>query len=62
MENEPLKQEVLDAIAELPDDVDDIDEIMYRLYVVDKVRKGREASVQGKTISSEELKREIDTW
>ncbi len=59
---EPLKQEVMDAIAELPDDVDDIDEIMYRLYVVDKVRKGREASEQGRTITSEELKREIDTW
>ena len=59
---EPLKQEVMDAIAQLPDDVDDIDEIMYQLYVVDKVRKGREASEQGRTITSEELKREIDTW
>lgn len=58
----PLKQEVMDAIAQLPDDVNDIDEIMYRLYVVDKVRKGREAAEQGHTISSEELKREIDTW
>jgi len=50
---EPLKQEVMDAIAQLPDDVDDIDEI---------IRKGREASEQGRTITSEELKREIDTW
>jgi len=59
---EPLKQEVMDAIAQLPDDVNDIDEIMYRLYVVDKVRKGREAAEQGRTLTSEELKREIDTW
>jgi hypothetical protein len=39
-----------------------MDEIMYRLYVLDKIRKGQEAVVQGKTISNEELKREIDTW
>ncbi len=58
----PLKQEILDAIAQLPDDVNDIDEIMYQLHVVDKVRKGREASEQGRTITSEELKREIDSW
>jgi hypothetical protein len=34
------KQEALDAIARLPDDTD-MGEIMYRLYVLDKVRKGR---------------------
>ena len=55
------KQEALDAIAKLPDDAD-MDEIMYRLYVLDKIRKGQEAVEQGRTISSEELKREIDAW
>jgi hypothetical protein len=59
---EPLNQEVMNAIVQLPDDVDDIDEIMYRLYVVNKVRKGREASEQGRTITSEELRRETDKW
>jgi hypothetical protein len=37
-----LKQETMDAISKMPDPVD-IDEIMYRLYIVDKIRKGREA-------------------
>lgn len=55
------KQEALDAIAKLPDDTD-MDEIMYRLYVLDKIRKGREAAEQGRTISHEDLKREIETW
>jgi predicted transcriptional regulator len=55
------KQEALDAIARLPDDTD-MDEIMYRLYVLDKIRKGREAAEQGRTISHEDLKREIETW
>ncbi len=56
-----LKQEALNTISQLPDDVD-MEEIMYRLYVLDKIQKGQEAVKQGKTISSEELEREIDTW
>lgn len=55
------KQEALDAIARLPDDTD-MDEIMYRLYVLDKIRRGREAAEQGRTISHEDLKHEIETW
>lgn len=58
---QPAKQEALDTIDKLPDDTD-MDEIMYRLYVLDKIRKGREAVEQGQTITSEELKREIDSW
>jgi predicted transcriptional regulator len=56
-----VKQEALDAIAKLPDDTD-MDEIMYRLYVLDKIRKGREAADQGRTIGHEDLKPEIETW
>lgn len=55
------KQEALEAIAKLPDDTD-MDEIMYRLYVLDKIRKGREAAEQGRTTNHEDLKREIETW
>jgi predicted transcriptional regulator len=55
------KQEALDAIARLPDDTD-MDEIMYRLYVLDKIRKGREDAEKGRTTSHEDLKREIETW
>ncbi len=55
------KQEALSAIGKLPEDTD-MDEIMYRLYVLDKIRKGQEAAQQGKTITSEALEREIDSW
>ena len=58
---QPLKQDAIDLITQLPDDAD-VDEIMYRLYVLDKVRKGREAVEQGRTVSHEELKREIEQW
>ena len=58
---QPLKKEAMDTIANLPDNAD-IDEIMYRLYVLDKIRKGREAVEQGRTISHEDLRREIEQW
>ena len=56
-----LKQEALTAIAQLPETAD-VDTIMYRLYVVDKVLKGREAVEKGETTSAEDLKREIESW
>ncbi|MFH2045270.1 MAG: hypothetical protein ABIK92_09000 [Pseudomonadota bacterium] len=56
-----LKQEALTAIEQLPDTAD-IDAIMYKLYVIDKVRKGREAIEKGDMISAEDLKRESDAW
>lgn len=55
------KQEALETIGKMPEDAD-MDEIMYRLYVLDKIRKGQEAVKQGQTLTSEELKREIDSW
>ncbi len=55
------KQEALDAIQHLPDNVD-MEEIMYRLYVLEKVRKGREDVANGRVISAEELRREIQSW
>ena len=60
-EMETLKEEAISAISKMPDSAD-IDEIMYRLYVIDKVRKGREAVLQGDVIPVEDLKREIESW
>jgi hypothetical protein len=51
---ESLKKEAMNAISKMPETAD-IDDIMYRLYVIDKVRKGREAVQQGKVISVDEL-------
>ena len=58
---ETLKQEALNVIAKLPETAD-IDTIMYRLYVVDMIRKGREAAERGETVSTEALKREMESW
>ena len=56
-----LKQDVLDAISSLPENTE-IDDIMYRLYVIDKIRSGQEAIKNGKKYTVEELKKEIETW
>lgn len=55
------KKEALDAISRLPEDTD-MEEIMYRLYVLDKIRKGRDDAEKGRTTRVEDLKREIDSW
>lgn len=56
-----LKQEVIKVISELPDAAN-IDDIMYRVYVIDKIKKGQESIKKGETISIENLKREIESW
>ena len=56
-----LKQEALESLQHLPEDAD-IDVIIYRLYVVDKVRKSRQAIERGEVISHDDLKSEIEKW
>ncbi len=55
------KQDALNTINQVPENAD-MEEIMYRLYVLDKVRKGQEALERGDTLTSEELERDIDSW
>jgi len=55
------KQDAIKVIEQLPDDVP-MDEIVYRLYVVNKVRRGMQDVEAGRGISSEELAREIEQW
>lgn len=54
---ETLKHDAIGVIPKLPESAN-IDDIMYELYVIDKIRKGKEAAERGKTISIEELRRE----
>ena len=61
MNMQSIKQEALDAISKLPDDAS-IDDIMYRLYVIDKVARSQEAVKNGKTITVDQLKKEVLTW
>lgn len=56
-----LKQESIKAISSLPED-SNIDDLMYRLYVIDKIKKGEEAAINGKILTLEELKKEVKKW
>lgn len=58
---ETLKHEVINAISKLPESAS-IDDIMYELYVIDKVKKGQEAAARGETISVEDLRKEMQSW
>lgn len=56
-----IKQEALNAISNLPDSVN-LDDIMYRLFVLDKIKRGQAAVQNGETITTSELKNEIKSW
>jgi hypothetical protein len=55
------KQDAINAISTLPDNAT-IEDIMYRLYVIDKIKRGPEAVKNGKILTIEELKRDVKTW
>jgi hypothetical protein len=56
-----IKQEALNAIARLPEDTD-MEEILYRLYVLENIRRGQQDVTQGETQSVETVLGEIQTW
>lgn len=56
-----IKKEAIDIITKLPDDVS-LEDIMYKLYVLDKVKKGQEDIEKGNFVTTEELRKEIETW
>ena len=55
------KQDALEVISQLPDTAD-MEEIMYRLYVLNKVRKGQDDVEQDRLTPAEDLKHEIEQW
>ena len=55
------KQEALEAIQRLPDDVD-TEEMIYRLYVLENIRRGQQDAAEGKTESAEEVLKDIQSW
>lgn len=56
-----LREEAINVISKMPDSAS-IDDIMYRLYVIDKVRKGRQAIKEGDSVPVQHLEKEIESW
>jgi len=55
------KQEALDAITRLPDNAD-MDQIMYRLYVLENIRQGQRDADNGDSTTLQELRQEMQAW
>ena len=58
---EPLKKEAINVITNLPDDAD-MEELMYRLYVLENIRRGQEDAEKGNSTPVEQVLRDIQTW
>lgn len=54
------KEAVLDLVKKLPDDCS-LDDIQYHLYVMQTIERGRAEVAQGKTVSHEQVKQELQT-
>lgn len=55
------KKEALNAIQRLPDSAG-MEEIMYRLYVLESIRRGQQDAEKGNTLPAEQLLQDIDRW
>jgi hypothetical protein len=56
---ETLKQQALGAISSLPETAS-IDDMMYRLYVLDKISQAQQAIANDDMIDIQDLKKEIE--
>lgn len=56
-----LKQDALETLQRMPDNAD-IEEIMYRLFVLENIRRGQQDAEQDKTTDAEQLLQDIQTW
>lgn len=52
------KKQIRDVIERMPDEID-IEELMYELYVIDKIEAGRKDIREGKVLSHEDAKNRL---
>lgn len=55
------KQQILDLIKDLPEELE-IDEIMYRLYLRQKLDSAEKDVQEGRLLSHEEVVKETSKW
>lgn len=57
------KEQVIESIKNMPEDkFEDIDILMERLIMLEKIYIGIEQGDRGEVISLEELEKEMETW
>jgi len=55
------KQQILELIKDLPEEVD-VDEVMYRLYLRQKLEAAEKDVREGRLVSHEEVIKETSKW
>jgi predicted transcriptional regulator len=55
------KQQVLEIVKDLPDEID-IDEVMYRLYLRQKLEAAEKDVREGRLVLHEEVVKETSKW
>ena len=55
------KARVQELVDGLPDEVD-LEEVMYRLYVLEKIEAGEADVAAGRTLSHEEVAARVHSW
>lgn len=55
------KQDVEELLKRLPDD-STIEDIQYHLYVLEKIRRGRDDIRDGRGLSHEQVKERLSKW
>ena len=61
MSTQSVKDQILKAIQDLPDDTT-VESAMERLYLLYKIEQGIEQADRGQVISQEEVKRRMEQW
>ncbi len=56
-----LKEQALQTIADLPENAT-LDDIIYQLYVIEKIRQGRADIAAGNVQTFAEISAEVKTW
>lgn len=55
------KDEVLEMLRQMPDEVD-VEELIYRLYLLEKLAAAEADIAAGRTLSAEEVKAQTVSW
>lgn len=55
------KEEVLELVRQLPDEID-IEELIYRLYLREKLAAAEADIAAGRTLSAEEVRQQAVEW
>ncbi len=59
--NATAKQEVEHLLQQLPDDAT-LEDIQYHVYVLEKIKRGRDDIAEGRSYTTEEARQRLGRW